>query len=147
MRTEVINQLNSSKTPKVIVAYAAALSEKVIKKEEFGKFSHTIKVGEQLDFDFIDELLNHYKFNRTDFVSEPGEFSVRGGIIDVFSYAYEFPFRISFFGNEVDSIRTFDIESQLTQEKWKNSSWCPLFRIFQVILPKHLYWEFCLKKP
>ena len=74
-------------------------------------------MGEQLDFDFIDELLNHYKFNRTDFVSEPGEFSVRGGIIDVFSYAYEFPFRISFFGNEVDSIRTFDIESQLTQEK------------------------------
>ncbi|HFK5552151.1 TPA: transcription-repair coupling factor [Elizabethkingia anophelis] len=117
LRTEVINQLNSSKAPKVIVAYAAALSEKVIKKEEFGKFSHTIKVGEQLDFDFIDELLNHYKFNRTDFVSEPGEFSVRGGIIDVFSYAYEFPFRISFFGNEVDSICTFDIESQLTQDK------------------------------
>ena len=74
LRTEVINQLNSSKAPKVIVAYAAALSEKVIKKEEFGKFSHTIKVGEQLDFDFIDELLNHYKFNRTDFVSEPVNF-------------------------------------------------------------------------
>ena len=117
LRTEVINRLNSSNKAKIIVAYAGAISEKVLRKEEFAKFTHTIKVGEQLDFDFIDELLNHYHFSRTDFVSEPGEFSVRGGIIDVFSFAYEHPFRVSFFGNEVDSIRTFDIESQLTKEK------------------------------
>ncbi|NAW52020.1 transcription-repair coupling factor [Elizabethkingia argentiflava] len=117
LRTEVINEIYSSGLPKIIVSYATALTEKVVKKETFSSLSHRIKVGEQLDFDFVDELLHHYKFNRTDFVSEPGEFSVRGGIIDVFSYAYEFPFRIGFFGNEVESIRTFDIESQLTKNK------------------------------
>jgi transcription-repair coupling factor (superfamily II helicase) len=88
-----------------------------LKKEDFKAISHQIKVGDQLDFDFVDELLNHYQFNQTDFVSEPGEFSVRGGIVDVFSFSNEKPFRITFFGNEVESIKTFDIESQLSLDK------------------------------
>lgn len=117
LRTEVINKLNSGKSPKVIVAFIGALSEKVLKKEDFKAISHQIKVGDQLDFDFVDELLNHYQFNQTDFVSEPGEFSVRGGIVDVFSFSNEKPFRITFFGNEVESIKTFDIESQLSLDK------------------------------
>ncbi len=117
LRTEVINKLNSGKSPKVIVAFIGAMSEKVLKKEDFKAISHHIKVGDQLDFDFVDELLNHYQFNQTDFVSEPGEFSVRGGIVDVFSFSSEKPFRITFFGNEVESIRTFDIESQLSLDK------------------------------
>ncbi len=117
LRTEVINKLNSGKSPKVIVAFIGAMSEKVLKKEDFKAISHQIKVGDQLDFDFVDELLNHYQFNQTDFVSEPGEFSVRGGIVDVFSFSNEKPFRITFFGNEVESIRTFDIESQLSLDK------------------------------
>lgn len=117
LRTEVINKLNSGKSPKVIVAFIGAMSEKVLKKEDFKAISHHIKVGDQLDFDFVDELLNHYQFNQTDFVSEPGEFSVRGGIVDVFSFSNEKPFRITFFGNEVESIRTFDIESQLSLDK------------------------------
>lgn len=117
LRTEVINKLNSGKSPKVIVAYVGALSEKVLKKEDFTAISHQIKVGDRLDFDFVDELLTHYQFNQTDFVSEPGEFSVRGGIVDVFSFSNEKPFRITFFGNEVESIRTFDIETQLSMEK------------------------------
>ncbi|RRQ47350.1 transcription-repair coupling factor [Chryseobacterium sp. SC28] len=119
LRTEVINKLNSGKSPKVIVAYVGALSEKVLKKEDFKAISHQIKVGDRLDFDFVDELLTHYQFNQTDFVSEPGEFSVRGGIVDVFSFSSEKPFRITFFGNEVESIRTFDIETQLSMEKIK----------------------------
>ncbi|AZA53010.1 transcription-repair coupling factor [Chryseobacterium sp. G0201] len=119
LRTEVLNKINSSKSPKVIVAYAGALSEKVLKKEDFKAISHQIKVGDQLDFDFVDELLSHYSFQQTDFVSEPGEFSVRGGIVDVFSYSYEKPYRITFFGNEVESIKTFDIETQLSIEKVK----------------------------
>jgi transcription-repair coupling factor (superfamily II helicase) len=89
LRTEVLNKINSGRSPKVIVAYAGALSEKVLKKEDFKAISHHIKVGDQLDFDFVDELLNHYHFQQADFVSEPGEFSVRGGIVDVFSYSYE----------------------------------------------------------
>lgn len=117
LRTEVLNRLNSDKSAKIIIAYAGALSEKVLKKEDFKAISHHIKVGDQLDFDFVDELLNHYHFNQTDFVSEPGEFSVRGGIVDVFSFANEKPYRITFFGNEVESIKTFDIETQLSVEK------------------------------
>ncbi|MDF2833452.1 transcription-repair coupling factor [Chryseobacterium indoltheticum] len=117
LRTEVLNKINSEKSTKVIVAYIGALSEKVLKKEDFKAISHHIKTGDQLDFDFVDELLNHYQFNQTDFVSEPGEFSVRGGIVDVFSYSNEKPYRITFFGNEVENIKTFDIETQLSVDK------------------------------
>ncbi|GEN74922.1 transcription-repair coupling factor [Chryseobacterium hagamense] len=117
LRTEAINKITSEKSPKVIVAYAGALSEKVLKKEDFKAISHHINVGDQLDFDFVDELLGHYHFQQADFVSEPGEFSVRGGIVDVFSYSNEKPYRITFFGNEVESIKTFDIETQLSVDK------------------------------
>jgi transcription-repair coupling factor (superfamily II helicase) len=117
LRTEVINKITSGKSPKVIIAYAGALSEKVLKKEDFKAISHHIKVGDQLDFNFVDELLNHYHFQQADFVSEPGEFSVRGGIVDVFSFSNEKPYRITFFGNEVESIKTFDIETQLSVDK------------------------------
>ncbi|MBP6378077.1 MAG: transcription-repair coupling factor, partial [Kaistella sp.] len=103
--------------PKVIVAGFSALSEKVLKKEDFKAISHQIKVGESLDFDFTEELLQQFNFNLTDFVSEPGEFSVRGGIVDVFSYSNEEPYRITFFGNEIESIKTFNIETQLTNGK------------------------------
>ena len=117
LRTEVLNRLNSEKKPKVIVASFSALSEKVLKKEDFKAISHLIKTGESLDFDFTEELLHQFGFNLVDFVSEPGEFSVRGGIVDVFSYSNEQPYRITFFGNEVENIKTFDIETQLTNGK------------------------------
>ncbi len=117
LRTEVLNRLNSAKRPKVIVAGFSALSEKVLKKEDFKAISHRIKVGESLDFDFTEELLQQFNFNLTDFVSEPGEFSVRGGIVDVFSYSNEEAYRITFFGNEIESIKTFNIETQLTNGK------------------------------
>ena len=117
LRTEVLNRLNSETEPKVIVAPFAALSEKVLRKEDFKGISHTIRTGDSLDFNFVDELLAHYNFAQVDFVSEPGEFSVRGGIVDVFSYSNEEPYRITFFGSEVENIRTFDIETQLSKEK------------------------------
>lgn len=117
LRTEVINTLHHQHSPKVIIGHFSAFSEKVISKADFNAISHTIKVGGQLDFDFTEELLNQFHFNLTDFVSEPGEFAVRGGIVDVFSYSNEKPYRISFFGNEIESIKTFDIETQLSIEK------------------------------
>lgn len=117
LRTEVLNKLMSDKKPKIIVATATALCEKVMKKEDFKAISHQIKVGDQLDFNFTEELLSQFNFHLTDFVSEPGEFSVRGGIVDVFSYSNERPYRISFFGNEIESIREFDIETQLSIRK------------------------------
>ena len=117
LRTEVLNRIHNDKKPRVMVAPFSSLAEKVMKKEDFKAISHTIKVGDSLDFDFTEELLHQFNFNPTDFVSEPGEFSVRGGIVDVFSYSNEEPYRISFFGNEVESIKTFDIETQLSKEK------------------------------
>lgn len=117
LRTEVLNQLNTEATPRCIVAHYSAITEKVLRKEDFKAISHHIKVGDQLDFDFTEELLNQFDFRLTDFVSEPGDFAVRGGIVDVFSYANDHPYRITFFGNEVESIKTFDIETQLSIEK------------------------------
>jgi transcription-repair coupling factor (superfamily II helicase) len=75
LRTEVLNKILTEKSPKVIISPMLAIAEKVIKKEDFSAISHTLKVGDKLDFDFVDELLNHYQFQPTDFVSEPGEFS------------------------------------------------------------------------
>ena len=75
--------------------------------------------------DFINETLFEYNFKRVDFVTEPGEFSVRGGIVDVFSFSNDHPYRIEFFGNEVDSIRSFDVETQLSVEKLKKISIMP----------------------
>lgn len=117
LRTEVLNRLNSDKTAKVIVTPYNALAERVLKKADFTSISHTIKVGDHLDFDFVNELLQMNQFHRTDFVSEPGEFSIRGGIVDLFSYSNERPYRITFFGSEVESIKTFNIETQLSLDK------------------------------
>lgn len=117
LRTEVINRLSTNYSPKVIVTHYSALSEKVLKEDDFKNISLNISVGDLLDFDFSEKLLNDFHFNLTDFVSEPGEFAVRGGIIDVFSYSNKKPYRISFFGNEVENIKTFDIETQLSIDK------------------------------
>jgi len=116
LRTEVLDEINNSNKPKIIITYFSALSEKVVGKGDFGKNSLLIKQGQSLDFNIIDRLYD-YDFNLVDFVSEPGEFSQRGGIIDIFSYAYKHPFRLNLFGNEIENINIFNIETQLTQEK------------------------------
>lgn len=115
LRTEVLNALNSASKARVIVAPFAALSEKVLQQDDFKAITHTVKVGDLLDFEFLLELLTQYDFHQTDFVSEPGEFSLRGGILDVFSYSGEQPYRITFFGSEVESIKIFDLETQLSK--------------------------------
>ncbi|MFC2109025.1 transcription-repair coupling factor [Bacteroidota bacterium] len=114
LRAEVLNRINSRKKPAVIVTYPTALFEKVATKKELEKNTLKVSVNDQLSLDFVNEVLFEYDFNRVDFVSEPGEFAVRGGIIDVYSFSNEEPYRIEFFGDDVDSIRTFDIETQLS---------------------------------
>ena len=114
LRAEVLNRINSRKKPAVIVSYAEALFEKVVTRRELDKNTLKVAVGDQVSIDFINEVLFEYEFRRVDFVTEPGEFSVRGGIVDVFSFSNDNPYRIEFFGNEVDSIRTFDVETQLS---------------------------------
>lgn len=112
-RAEVLNSLNEAKSL-AIITYPDALSEKVINKRSLVSNTFTTKVGEQVDIDFLSELLMTYDFEKTDFVYEPGQFSVRGGIIDVFSYANENPYRLELFGDEIETIREFDPESQLS---------------------------------
>jgi transcription-repair coupling factor (superfamily II helicase) len=119
LRAEVLNRINSRKKPAIIVSYAEALFEKVVTKKELDKNTFKISVNDKLAIDFINEVLFEYNFKRVDFVTEPGEFSVRGGIVDVFSFSNDNPYRIEFFGNEVDSIRSFDVETQLSIEKLK----------------------------
>ncbi len=117
LRAEVLNRINSRKKPAVIVTYPAALFEKVVTRRELEKNTLKIKLDDNLSLDFFNEVLFEYEFKRVDFVTEPGEFSVRGGIVDVFSFSHNEPYRIEFFGDEVDSIRTFDVETQLSTEK------------------------------
>ena len=114
LRAEVLSRINSQKKPALIVTYPEALFEKVLSRKELEKSTFKVVAGETLNLDFFNEVLFEYQFKRVDFVTEPGEFSVRGGIVDVFSFSHDEPYRIEFFGDEVDSIRTFDIESQLS---------------------------------
>lgn len=125
LRAEVLNRINSQKKPAVIVTYPIALFEKVVTKKELEKNTLNIKLNDAISLDFVNEVLFEYQFKRVDFVTEPGDFSVRGGIIDVFSFANDEPYRIEFFGDEVDSIRTFDVETQLSKDKLKKVSIMP----------------------
>lgn len=125
LRSEVLNRINSRKKPALIVSYPEALFEKVVTRKELERNTLKVNVGDELSIDFINEVLFEYNFKRTDFVTEPGEFSLRGGILDVFSFSHDQPYRIEFFGDEVDSIRTFDVETQLSDTPIKKISIIP----------------------
>jgi len=125
LRAEVLNRINSRKKPAIIVSYPDAIFEKVVTRQQLDKNTLKITVGDQVSIDFINEVLFEYEFRRVDFVAEPGEFSVRGGILDVFSFSNDNPYRIEFFGNEVESIRTFDVATQLSVEKKKKITVIP----------------------
>jgi transcription-repair coupling factor (superfamily II helicase) len=117
MRAEILNRLAGKTTPEILVTYPEALSEKVINKRSLASNTFTVKLGEKLDIAFLEEFLHNYDFEKTDFVYEAGQFAVRGGIIDIFSFANDLPCRIELFGDEVDSIRTFEPGSQLSVTK------------------------------
>lgn len=126
MRAEILNRiLAKEKDQEIVVSYAEALYEKVINKRALKDNTFKAKVGEKVDLEFIAELLSTYDFERTDFVFEPGQFSIRGGIVDIFSYANDLPFRLELFGKEIESIRTFDPESQLSVESIDHISIIP----------------------
>ncbi len=116
LRTEVLSKLQKKGKKLILVTYPEALLEKVIKKSFFEKNTFRIQVSEKISVDFISEMLFEYQFEHVDFVVEPGQFAVRGGIIDVYSYSNENPYRIELFGDEVESIRTFDPATQLSVE-------------------------------
>lgn len=117
-RTEAVNQITSGlNAGEILVTYPEALYEMVVSPEVINETRILIGINEKLDTHFVVEVLIEYGFTKVDFVYEPGQFSVRGGIIDIFSFGNEWPYRIELFDDEVESIRTFDPESQLSIRK------------------------------
>ena len=117
LRTEVLSRLEKGEKGLCIVTYPDALAEKVVSRKELNDKTLKLNVGERVDTVFVTDVLHSYGFEYVDYVYEPGQYAVRGSIIDVFSFASEYPYRIDFFGDEVESIRTFEVETQLSREK------------------------------
>lgn len=117
LRTEVLSRLQKGEEGLCIVTYPDALAEKVVSRHELSENTLKLHVGERVDTGFITDVLHSYGFEYVDYVYEPGQYAVRGSIIDVFSFSSEYPYRIDFFGNDVESIRTFEVDSQLSKEK------------------------------
>ena len=116
MRTEVLSHINKNSKFFIVVSYAEAVAENVVTRHALEKNTIEARVGEQLSIDFVNDFLTENNFQRTDFVFEPGQFAIRGGIVDVYSYAYELPFRLEFDGNKIESIRSFNPVTQLSEK-------------------------------
>ena len=124
LRTEVLTRLSTVAEgaqkvgkPTYVVTFPEALGELVVSKHKLDERTLTLKVGQSIDITDVMEQLRELGFHMQEYVYEPGQFAMRGSIIDVYSYSSEYPFRIDFFGDEIDTIRTFDIQSQLSREK------------------------------
>ncbi len=124
LRTNVLSN-SHEKNDCFIVTFPEALLEKVISRIKLEKNTLQLKTGEEISIDFINDVLTEYRFQLVDFVYEPGQYAIRGSIVDIFSFSNEDPYRIDFFGDEVDSIRTFNIENQLSKEKLEQISIIP----------------------
>ncbi|MBT3208719.1 MAG: transcription-repair coupling factor [Bacteroidetes bacterium] len=146
LRTNVLNKLSSNPKKFTIVTYADALIEKVISKKNLKTNSLEVKVGNTISTDFLIEVLFEYNFERNDFVLEPGQFSVRGSIIDVFSFSNDLPYRIDFFGDDVDSIRSFDIENQLSIDNFKKINIIPNIQDEALVEEKVTFLDFIPQK-
>lgn len=127
LRTEVLSRLQDIKSPMIIVTYPDAMSEKTVSGDTLKKNTLKVSVGDKLDYAFISEVLDSYGFSYEDYVYEPGQYAVRGSIIDVFSYSNELPYRIDFFGDEVETIRSFEVETQLSVDKLQEIRIVPKF--------------------
>lgn len=117
LRTEALNMWHSDRAPRYVVTYPEALAEKVARREVIDK--HTLHLRKNTEIDLTETIkwLRENGFLEVDYVYEPGQFAARGSILDIFGYSHELPFRIDFFGDEIDSIRTFNIETQLSERK------------------------------
>ena len=125
LRTEVLNHLASGKRKGIVVTYPESVMEKVVSRKNLKKNTFNISKGDKISLEFLEEMLHEYNFVRTDFVYEPGQYSIRGSIADVFSYSADLPFRIDFFGEEVDTIRSFNTDDQLSVRIHKQISIIP----------------------
>ena len=125
LRTEVLSRLTTlapshprtSAPPLYIVTHPEALAELVVSKKKLDERSMVLKVGDALDVSMLENQLRDLGFKEVEYVYEPGQFAARGSIVDVFSFSSEYPFRLDFFGDEIDSIRTFEVQTQLSRDK------------------------------
>ena len=124
-RAEVLNEINGGREGCIIVSYPGALSEMVITQKELSEQTFSLNIGDTFTLDFLDEVFSEYGFEKVDFVYEPGQYAMRGGIVDVFSYSFDHPYRIEFFGEEIESIRKFDPVSQLSVSKLTRATIVP----------------------
>lgn len=124
LRTEVLTKVQNG-AGLFIVTYPDALAEKVVSKKDLADKTLKIATGDEHDVNQLEKKLLELGFHRTDYVYEPGQFAVRGSILDIYSFSSENPYRLDFFGDEVDSIRTFDVQSQLSMEKVKEMTIVP----------------------
>lgn len=127
LRTEVLGRLQIETEPYIIVTYPDALAEKVISQDTLSQNTLSISVKEEIGSEKISKLLDAHNFEYVDYVYEPGQYATRGSILDVFSYSSEYPYRIDFFGDEVETIRSFDIDSQLSQSPFEQINIVPHF--------------------
>ena len=132
LRTEVLSKVQTiqrkeqkEKSTLHIVTYPEALAEQVVSQEELSEKTLNLEVGERIESTSVQNKLFEYGFEHVDYVYEPGQFAMRGSILDVFSFSSEYPFRIDFFGDEIESIRTFEVENQLSKEQMKNITIVP----------------------
>ncbi len=125
LRTEVLNQLASGKRKGIIITYPESVMEKVVSRRNLKKNTFHISKGDKISLEFLEEVLREYNFERTDFVYEPGQYAIRGSIADLFSYSADLPYRIDFFGEEVDTIRSFNTDDQLSVEVHRQVSVIP----------------------
>ena len=114
-------QENERGETSIIVTYPEAIAEPVPAKEELTAISFQLSVGQEVQISAVSEQLSDLGFERVDFVFQPGQYAVRGSIVDVYSYSHDDPYRLDFFGDEIDSIRTFDIEDQLSKSRVENA--------------------------
>ena len=125
LRTEALSRLQQGGRPVCVVTYPEALAEKVVSRENLSERTLVLTAGSPCDPVATARALSDFGFRRVDYVYEPGQYAVRGSIIDVFSYSSEYPCRIDFFGDEIDSIRTFEVETQLSRERKDSVSIVP----------------------
>ena len=142
MRTEVLKRLSTRGKETIIVTYPEALTEKVVNRKYLEKSTLKLKRGETVDLDFIYDLLDEYGFVRTDYVVEPGQVALRGGIIDVFSFTNDIPYRLEFSGDEVESLRTFDPVSQRSVDRLDHITIVPNVQDRALVETRETFLEF-----
>ena len=127
LRTEVMSRLSCRRRKEglIIITHPEALAEKVASQSDLDKNTLSIAIGDRIEREQVEKRLSELKFKEVTYVYEPGEFAVRGSLIDIFSFSSEYPYRIDFFGDEVESIRTFEVETQLSREKTNEISIVP----------------------